>query len=316
MRQVLRAESEALAQVAQRVDRQWSRAIELIFPQNRKVVVSGVGKSGHVARKVAATLSSTGTAAVFLHPSDAAHGDLGMCVAGDPAILISRSGTTAELLQLVPQLRGLGSPLIAILGNATSPLGRLADVVLDAAVSREADAWNLAPTCSSTVALAIGDALAIALMQARGFTDQDFARFHPAGQLGRNLALCVGDVMHRGEEVAWVSPAAPLREVMIAMTHFPLGAACVVNDRQSLLGLVTDGDVRRALLLDTDIRTAQAKDIMTLRPVTVSARASLQEATRLMEDRPSQLSVLPVLGDNQCCLGLLRIHDIYQSCIS
>ncbi|OGR09098.1 MAG: KpsF/GutQ family protein [Desulfobacca sp. RBG_16_58_9] len=312
-RSVLQAESRAIAAAAARLDQCLARAVQLILDHEGKVVVSGVGKSGHIGQKIAATLASTGTPAVFLHAAEAVHGDLGIYTPGDPSILISKSGSTAELLRLVPILRQFRSPLIAIVGNPKSPLARQADIVMDAQVEREADTLNLAPTCSTTVALALGDALAVSLMHARQFTRQDFARYHPGGQIGRNLWLRVADVMHQGEDVAWVRLDTPLRQVIIAMTERPLGAACVVDEEFNLLGLVTDGDLRRALLAHEDIRQLRSADCMTRKPLTVAPEASLREAIRLMEDRSSQISVLPVLDPKtRRCLGLVRIHDIYQ----
>jgi len=310
---VLKAEAQALRAAAARLDENLPRAVELVLAHKGKIVVSGIGKSGHVGQKIAATLASTGTPAVFLHAAEAVHGDLGIYTPGDPSILISKSGSTAELLRLIPVLRQFRSPLIAILGNLQAPIAKLADVILDARVEKEADPLNLAPTCSTTVALGLGDALAVALMMARRFTDRDFARYHPAGQLGRTLWLKVTDVMHKNEAVAWVKPETPLRQVIIAMSQRPLGAACVVNEEFRLLGIITDGDVRRVLLTHEDIRHLQAADCMTRRPATISPEAGLREATRLMEDRPSQISVLPVVDSRtQRCLGLIRIHDIYQ----
>jgi arabinose-5-phosphate isomerase len=312
-RTVLEDEARALVAVAAGLDRQWNEAVEMLLRHKGKVVVSGIGKSGHIAQKIAATLASTGTPAVFLHAAEAAHGDLGIYTPGDPSILISKSGSTAELLRLIPILRQFRSPLIAIVGNLNSPMAKQADVVLDARVEKEADPLNLAPTSSTTVALALGDALAVVLMQARSFTDQDFARYHPAGQLGRNLWLKVADVMHQDEAVAWVKPETPLRQVIIAMSRCPLGAACVVDKDHLLLGIITDGDLRRVLLTHEDIRGLRASECMTRQPTTISLQASLKEATRLMEDRPSQISVLPVVDPvSQRCLGLIRIHDIYQ----
>jgi arabinose-5-phosphate isomerase len=312
-RSVLQAESRAVAAAADRLNQALTQAVQLILDHAGKVVVSGVGKSGHIGQKLAATLASTGTPAVFLHAAEAVHGDLGIYTPGDPSILISKSGSTAELLRLVPILRQFRSPLIAIVGHPKSPLARAVDLILDATVDREADPLDLAPTCSSTVALAIGDALAVSLMHARQFGPQDFARYHPAGQLGRNLWLKVADVMHQGEDVAWVKPDTPLRQVIIAMTERPLGAACVVDAEFKLLGLVTDGDLRRALLAHDDIRNLRAAECMTRQPLTIFPDASLREAVRLMEDRPSQISVLPVTDRaSGRCLGLVRIHDIYQ----
>ena len=312
-RTVLEDEARALVAMATRLDHRLNEAVDLVLRHEGKVVVSGIGKSGHIGQKIAATFASTGTPAVFLHAAEAVHGDLGIYTPGDPSILISKSGSTAELLRLIPVLRQFHSPLIAITGNLNAPMAKQADVVLDARVEREADPLNLAPTCSTTAALALGDALAVALMQARRFTDKDFARYHPAGQLGRNLWLKVGDVMHRDETVAWVKPETALREVIIAMSERPLGAACVVDEAQLLLGIITEGDLRRVLLTHEDIRGLQAAECMTRQPVTISPQASLKEATRLMEDRPSQISVLPVVDpQNQRCLGVIRIHDIYQ----
>ncbi len=310
---VLEAEARALTAVAARLDHNLTTAVELLLKHAGKVVVSGIGKSGHIGQKIAATLASTGTPAVFLHAAEAVHGDLGIYTPGDPSLLISKSGSTAELLRLIPILRQFRSPLIAILGNLKSPMAQQADVTLDAGVAREADPLNLAPTCSTTAALALGDALAVALMMARRFTHQDFARYHPAGQLGRNLWLKVADVMHQNDAVAWVKPDTPLRQVIIAMSQRPLGAACVVDEDYRLLGIVTDGDLRRVLLTHEDIRALHAGDGMTRQPVSISPEASLREAARLMEDRPSQISVLPVVDSrSHRCLGLIRIHDIYQ----
>jgi arabinose-5-phosphate isomerase len=277
-----------------------------------KVIVTGIGKSGHVARKIAATLRSTGTPAVFLHSAEAAHGDLGVCQHGDPVLMISKSGSSRELIELIPALRELGVGLIGILGNLKSPLAREMDVVLDASVQREADPGGFTPTASSAVALALGHALAVTLMEARGFAAEHFSRSHAGGQLGRNLRLRVRDLMHSGEEVAWVAPADSLKHVVIAMSERALGAACVIGPGRDFAGLITDGDVRRALRAHDDIRALTAREVMTKAPVSVSPDALVHDALSLMEDRPSQISVLPVLqGD--ACLGLIRLHDIYRS---
>lgn len=310
-RAVLEAEAQAIAEAAGRLDGSFARAVEILAGHRAKVIVSGLGKSGNVAQKIAATLASTGTPAVYLHPTDALHGDLGVYSHGDPSILISKSGGTAELLKLAPLLRQLESPLIAIVGNTSSPLARQSDVVLDASVRREADAANIAPTSSAAAAMAIGDALALAVMGARGFTAEDFRRRHPAGHLGETLPLAVRDVMHTGDEVAWVSASDPLKQVVIAMTRSTLGAACVVSAERRLEGLITDGDLRRTLETCDDIRELQAGQIMTRTPVTIPPTASLREALRRMEDRPSQISVLPVAGEDGVCVGLIRLHDIY-----
>ncbi len=312
-RATLLAEAEAIRVAAGRIDETMARAVQLILSSSGKVIVLGMGKSGQIGQKIAATLCSTGTPSVFLRAAEATHGDLGIYTPGDPSILISKSGATAELVNLIPTLRQFRTPLIGILGNLTSPLARQVDVVLDARVAREADPLNLAPTSSTTVALALGDALAAALMQVRRFSDEDFARYHPSGQLGRNVLLHVADVMHAGEDVAWVSPADSLRKVVIAMSRHPLGAACVVNEGMELAGIITDGDLRRALQAHDDIRPLSAADIMTAHPISVSPSAALKDAAHIMEDRPSQISVLPVIDEGLHCVGLLRIHDIYQT---
>jgi arabinose-5-phosphate isomerase len=312
-RSALALEAAAIQQTADRLGPNLLRAVETILNTGSKLVVTGMGKSGHVGRKIAATLRSTGTPAVFLHAAEAAHGDLGLYVPGDPTLIISKSGSTAELVRLIPMLRRFGSTLIGILGNPASPLGEKVDILLDGRIEHEADPLDLAPTCSSTVALALGDALAVALMKARRFSERDFALTHPAGQLGRNLLLRVEDVMHQNGHVAWVGVDDSLKRVVIEMTQYPLGAACVVDDAQKLLGIITDGDVRRALQEHTDIQQLTAAQIMTRTPVTVLPSASLQEAVSRMEERPSQISVLPVVDDAGGCRGLIRLHDIYQA---
>lgn len=310
-RTAMQIESEAIARAAERLDGELIRAVELILAHPGKVVVTGIGKSGHIARKIVATLCSTGSAAVFLHPAEALHGDLGIYTPGDPTVLISKNGTSAELQSLVPLLRQFRSPLIGILGNAKSPLAAQMDVLLDAGVEREADPNNLAPTASAVTALALGHALAIALMTARKFTPEEFGRFHPGGQLGRNLKLSVGAAMHGPGAAAFVEPEMPVKEVIIAMTRHPLGGACVVAGDGRLVGFITDGDLRRALTAHDDIRGLNARDIMTASPVTIGPEASLGQALELMERRRSQISVLPVVDDAGRAAGILRIHDIY-----
>ena len=312
-RRVLLAEAQALEEASSRLDGEFDRAIELLDAQQSKILVNGIGKSGIVAQKIAATFCSLGQPAVFLHPVEALHGDLGLYSPGDPTVVLSRSGNTGELFRLVTQLRALKSPVIGILGAPDSALGALMDVVLDASVRAEADPHNLAPTASAVVALALGDALAIGLMERRGFTPEDFARFHPSGQLGRNLRLSVSQVMHPLERVATAAAEDPLRKVVIEMTQRSLGAACVLDSEGRLVGIVTDGDVRRALQSHDDIRGVIARDVMTARPAKVSPGASVHEALRIMEDRPSQIAVLPVVDETTGrFVGLVRLHDLYQ----
>jgi arabinose-5-phosphate isomerase len=308
------SEAEAIRAATARLDDRFTRAAETILKHDGKIVVTGIGKSGRVAQKIVATFSSTGTPAVFLHPAEAVHGDLGVYAPEDPTIMISKSGATAELLRLVGVLRDFRSPLIGIIGNSNSPLAAQVDIWLDASVRAEADPQNLAPTSSSAVALAIGDALAVAVMQARRFTPEEFAVYHPAGQLGRNLELAVRSVMHAGDQAAWAHAEDSLRSVVIAMTRHPLGAACVIDEEGRLAGLITDGDVRRALERHEDIRPLRAADIMTTTPSTIGPDARLHEALRLMEDRPSQIYVLPVVEpETRRCLGLIRLHDVYHA---
>jgi arabinose-5-phosphate isomerase len=310
-RTAMAIEAESIARAAERLDGELIRAVELILEHPGKVVVTGIGKSGHIARKIVATLCSTGTAAVFLHPAEAVHGDLGIYTPGDPTVVLSKSGSSGELQALVPLLRQFRSPLIGILGNKHSPLALAVDVFLDAGVEREADAHNLAPTASAITAMALGDALAIALMAARNFTPEEFGRFHPGGQLGRNLRLSVAAAMHGPGEVAFVAPDAALKDVIIAMTRCPMGGACVVEDDGRLAGFLTDGDLRRALTNHDDIRGLTARDAMTARPVTIGPEATLGQALELMERRRSQISVLPVVDEAGRALGLVRLHDIY-----
>jgi arabinose-5-phosphate isomerase len=309
----MQIEAEAIQSASGRLDGEFSRAVDILAAHSGKIVVSGMGKSGYIAQKIAATFSSTGSPAIFLHPADAVHGDLGVYTPGDPTILISKSGSTVELLRLIPILREFRSPLIGILGNLNSVLAREADTVLDASVEREADPLNLTPTASAAVALALGDALAAALMTVRDFKAQDFARLHPGGQLGRNLWLHVADVMHPLDKIAHVKPSASLKDVVIAMTQFPLGAACILDERKRLVGIITDGDVRRAFQQYDDIRFLTAEQVMVSKPATIVPDASLALAADRMEKRASQISVLPVVDADQRCLGLLRIHDIYQA---
>lgn len=308
--QALLTESEAIQEAAQRAGVEVHHAVESILQCSGKVVVCGVGKSGIIARKIAATFSSTGTPAMFLHAGEAFHGDLGVCHPGDVAILISHSGTTVELVRLIPILKAMHLKVIALVGNLHSPIARDADITLNAGVACEADPLNMVPTSSSSVALAMGDALAVCLMEARNFSRDDFARFHPGGQLGKNLLWKVNQVMHPAEKVARVTPDTSMKQVIIAMTHFPLGAACVVNEHNQLLGIITDGDIRRKLGEWDEISGKTAADAMTPDPSTISKDETLIQAIEMMEKRQSAISVLPVV-QNGYLEGLIRIHDVY-----
>lgn len=312
----MESEAQAILAASQRIEAALPGAVSLICSRPGKLILTGIGKSGHIARQLAATLQSTGSPAVFLHPTEANHGDLGICQAGDTVVLISKSGSTAELLQLLPSLRQWDVVFVGILGNVHSPLARQMDVVLDASVAREADREGFMPSASSAVALAIGHALAVGLMEARGFTANDFAHLHAGGQLGRSLRVRVEDAMHSESEVAWVGPDDFLKDVVIAMSRKPLGAACVLLPDGALAGLVTDGDVRRAFEGHDDIRELRASQVMTKAPLTITPTALLNEALLVMEDRPSQISVLPVVDGAGKCLGLLRLHDIYRPSVA
>jgi arabinose-5-phosphate isomerase len=312
----LKLEAEAIAVAAGRIARaEVERAVELLASCEGKVVVVGVGKSGNVAQKIAATLTSTGALAVFLHPSDALHGGLGIVAPADILIMISNSGETDEILAMLPFLKHRQARIIAVVGNLRSTLAARADVVLDASVDKEACPLNLAPTTSTTVALAIGDALALTLMDCKKLTPEDFALNHPAGRLGKRLMLRVGDVMHGGAENPTIRADAPLLEVVQAISRGGLGAVNVMAEDGRLAGIITDGDLRRALgrsrLADLELLTS--RDVMTPDPVVTSPDTLAYAALQLMEDRPSQISVVPVVDEAGVCVGLLRLHDIIRS---
>jgi arabinose-5-phosphate isomerase len=314
--QLLQLEANAIAKASQQLNSTAvEAAIHLLMNCRGKVVLSGVGKSGIVAQKIAATLNSIGVMAVCLHPCDALHGDLGIVGATDVGVILSNSGETEELIEMTPHLKHRHVPVIAILGNLDSTLAKQADVVLDASVDREACPLNLAPTTSTTVALAIGDALAMTLMQLNGLTPENFALNHPAGRLGKRLTLTVADLMHSAIENPTVPPQANWLEVVSKITQGGLGAVNVVDADGQLLGLITDGDLRRAFskLQPVDLDTLQASSMMTDNPITVSPNQLAYEALQLMENRTSQIAVLPVVDEHQHCLGLIRLHDIARS---
>ena len=311
--EVLKLEGQELLDAADRIAESVVKSSEIISNHSGKVVLCGMGKSGLIAQKIAATLCSIGNKAVFLHAAEAVHGDLGIYAPGDPTILISKSGATEEMLRLIPILKEFNSPLIGILGNMKSPLVRQMDVVLDASVKKEADPLGIVPTSSTTLTLAIGDAIVGVLMSQGDFKQDDFARLHPAGDLGRRLRLIVENIMQSIQDVAIVSKNDNLRKVVIEMTEKPQGAALVVDGENQLIGIVTEGDLRRALADGKDIDKITVIDLMTSNPIAININSPLKEAIILMEDRKSQISVLPVVkNDGKTCVGLLRLHDIYQ----
>ena len=312
-RNVLIGEAEQMISAADRISDKIVEACEVINGHTGKIVISGMGKSGLIAQKIAATLCSIGNKAVFLHPAEAVHGDLGIYAPGDPTILISKSGATDEILRLLPILKEFKSPLIGILGNMNSVLSNEVDLAIDASVSSEVDPLGIVPTASTTLTLAIGDALTAVLMSHKNFKREDFAKLHPAGDLGRRLKLRVKDIMQRIEKVAVVAPDDKLRTVVIKMTENPQGAALVLDDEGSLLGIVTEGDLRRSLADNIDIDNSKAKEVMSQKPITIKIGSLLSEVLSVMEDRESQISVLPVVSDELKCVGLIRIHDIYQT---
>ena len=312
--QVLKLEGKELLAAAERISESIVEASKIINNHSGKVVLCGMGKSGLIAQKIAATLCSIGNKAVFLHAAEAAHGDLGVYAPGDPTILISKSGATEEMLRLIPILREFNSPLIGILGNMNSPLVRKVDIVLDASVTKEADPLSIVPTSSTTLTLAIGDAITGVLMRQREFNHDDFARLHPAGDLGRRLRLMVENIMQPINEVAVVEQNDSLRKIVIEMTKKPQGAALVVDKQHQLLGIITEGDLRRSLAEGKDIDKITVVDLMTSNPIAINIKSPLKDAMILMEDRKSQISVLPVVNDDgKTCAGLLRLHDIYQA---
>jgi len=313
---ILRLEADALKHTATRLDqKQVEYVVDLLSRCKGKVVIVGVGKSGIIAQKIAATMTSTGTAALYLHPSDALHGGLGIVSEDDVVIVLSNSGETDEIVSMLPYLKHREVPIVALVGNLKSTLARRADAVLDASVDQEACPLNLAPTTSTTVALALGDALAMTLMKVKGLTPDDFAINHPAGRLGKRLTLRVADLMHSGPQNPTIELGATWMAVVQAISSGGLGAVNVVNESRELVGIITDGDLRRAIQrADHDLlKDMKSEEIMTISPVVVAPSVLAYDALRLMEDRISQISVLPVVDSSRVCVGLIRLHDIVRS---
>ncbi|HLA11091.1 MAG TPA: KpsF/GutQ family sugar-phosphate isomerase [Pyrinomonadaceae bacterium] len=313
---LLQLESEAIARTATRLKQdQVVRVMELLAACKGKIVVLGVGKSGIIAQKVAATMTSTGTVALPLHPSDALHGGLGIIGSEDVVIVLSNSGETDEIVATLPYLKQRQVPIVAIVGNLNSTLAERADAVLDASVDQEACPLNMAPTTSTTVALAIGDALAMALMKSKGLTLDDFALNHPGGRLGKRLILRVSDLMHGGAKNPTIPTGSSWVDVVRAISNRGLGAVNVIDRSGHLTGVITDGDLRRAIqrLSHAELENLTGDEIMTRNPVVANPDLLAYDALRLMENRPSQISVLPVVDNGGLCVGLIRLHDIVRS---
>lgn len=310
-RRVLSIEAEAVQALAGQLDEAFTRAVDLILASSGRVIVSGIGKTGHIGRKFAATLASTGTPAYFVHAAEAAHGDLGMITADDVLVAISYSGSSEELLKIVPLVKRQGAHLIALTGNPDSPLAREADVHLNGAVREEACPLNLAPTASTTAALALTDALAVALLDARGFGPDDFARSHPGGALGRRLLTHVSDVMRSGDDVPRVAEDALLADALMEMTRAGLGMTAIVDADGRIVGIYTDGDLRRSLASGCNFSTGRIADVMSRNPKTIHASALAVEAAEMMERM--RISELLVAGPDGQLVGALNHHDLMRA---
>ena len=310
-RETLDIEAAAVLELKDRIGDTFARAVALVLGIRGRVVVMGMGKSGHVGRKIAATLASTGTPAMFVHPAEASHGDLGMITAVDLVLAISNSGESQEMAAILPVLKRLGSPLIAMTGNADSTMARHADLWLDTAVAKEACPLNLAPTASTTAQLALGDALAVALLDARGFRAEDFARSHPGGALGRKLLTHVSDVMRSGNDVPRVAPSAGFGELMREMSAKGLGAAAIVDTDNRVVGIFTDGDLRRLVEQGRDLRTTTAHEVMHTAPATIALQSLAVDAADLMERR--RITSVLVIDDTGRLCGAVNSNDLMRA---
>ena len=310
---VLRMEAEAILELVPRIDENFAAAVKLILECEGRTVITGMGKSGLIGRKMAATLSSTGTPSFYLHPAEGIHGDLGMVTAADVVIALSNSGETGEVLNILPSLRRIGAKIIAMVGNANSTLGKNADVILDVGVSKEACPLGLAPTSSTTAALAYGDALALALLKKHNFTASQFAIFHPGGSLGRKLLLTVGNIMHKGDENPTVLADTTVQDALFVITDKGLGAVSVVDENGIMQGVLTDGDIRRGLSKGVDFLQRPVRELMTANPKTITQDKLAAQALHLMEsNKPKPITVLPVLDENRKVIGLLHMTDLVR----
>ncbi|MFH1334890.1 MAG: KpsF/GutQ family sugar-phosphate isomerase [Candidatus Zixiibacteriota bacterium] len=310
-KEVIRKEAKAIANLEKKIDEKFSRAVELCLKCKGRVIVTGIGKSGIIARKIAATLTSTGTPAFFLHPTEGTHGDVGMVRKNDVVIAISKSGETDEVYQLIPLFKRVGVPIITFTGNIKSPLAEKSDVVIDVSVDEEACPYDLVPTSSTTAALVMGDALAIALLEERDFSSEDFALLHPGGQLGRKLILKVSDIMHSGDEIPKVAEDTGIKEVILEMTSKRLGTTTVVNQKGELVGIFTDGDLRRVVERTDNIFSLKAKQVMSKNPKTISADELAVKALNLMESY--SITSLVITNGKKEPVGIVHLHDILKA---
>lgn len=312
-RQVLRMEAEAVLEQVERIDEHFKAAVEMILACPGRTVITGMGKSGIIGRKMAATLASTGTPSFYLHPAEGIHGDLGMVTEGDVVIALSNSGETGEVLHILPSLRRIGAKLIAMVGNPNSTLAKNSDIVLNVGVTREACPLGLAPTSSTTAALAYGDALALALLSKRKFTASQFAVFHPGGSLGRKLLLTVEDIMHSGTENPLVKADISVQDALFVITDKGLGAVSVVDDDNKMLGVLTDGDIRRGLSKGVDFLKRPVTELMTASPKTITKEKLAAQALHIMEsNHPKPITVLPVVDAENHVIGLLHMTDLVR----
>lgn len=312
-REVLEIEAAAVSKLLDRLGDDFVRAVELVLGCKGRLVITGMGKSGAIGKKLAGTFSSTGTPSVFLHPAEGVHGDLGVVMPDDVVLAISHSGESDELVSILPAIARVGAHIIALVGNTQSTLARYADAVLDITVEREACEFNLAPTASTTAQLAMGDALALSVTQARKFTKEDFAKIHPAGALGRRLLLRVSDVMRVGDAVAIVTEDATLHDVLFNITRAGAGSACVVGTGGELCGFITDGDIRRSLLNDAAALKGLAKDCMSPSPITIHPGRLAAEGLKLMEGPPRQIGEIAVVDEKNHPVGVLMLKDLLQA---
>jgi arabinose-5-phosphate isomerase len=307
-KKVIRIEASAVADLEKSIDQEFVKAVEEIYSAEGRVVLTGMGKSGLIARKIVATLNSTGTAAIYLHPTDALHGDLGMVRKEDVVIIISKSGSTDELSKLLPMLKRLGVKLIAMSGNSDSSLVKDCDIVLNISVKEEACPYDLAPTSSTTAALVMGDALSVALLEKRGFTEEDFAMLHPGGSLGKRLSLKIDEIMTKGDGVPIVLEEASIKDIIVEMTSKRLGTTCVINSDGKLTGMITDGDLRRLLERTMDIKELQAKDFMGKEPKVTKKDYLASFALQRMENY--KITSLVITDDDSKPIGIIHLHDL------